>query len=121
MTAPMTDTVVKIADLMTSIIVDVVDPVTDILVRAASLRTGVIGRGADLVTVLIVTVITPTTDIAKSRVVPARQLNAQMTAYQSMRKFGHADPPKLTKNTLESVAVDIFIKVSPSVATGGCF
>ena len=37
-----------------------------------------------------------------SRVVPARQLNAQMTAYQ--------DLPKLTKNTLESVAVDTFIK-----------
>ena len=45
-----------------------------------------------------------------SRVVPARQLNAQMMAYQRMLKFGSADPPKLTKNTLESVAVDIFIK-----------
>ena len=45
-----------------------------------------------------------------SRVVPARQLNPQMTAYQRMLKFGHADPPKLTKNTLESVAVYTFIK-----------
>lgn len=45
-----------------------------------------------------------------SRVVPTRQLNAQMTAYQRMLKFGSADPPKLTKNTLESVAVDTFIK-----------
>jgi hypothetical protein len=27
-----------------------------------------------------------------------------------MLKFGSADPPKLTKNTLESVAVDTFIK-----------
>ena len=45
-----------------------------------------------------------------SRVVPARQLNAQMTAYQRMLKFGSADRPKLTKNTLESVAVDTFIK-----------
>jgi hypothetical protein len=45
-----------------------------------------------------------------SRVVPARQLNAQMTAYQRMLKFGSSDPPKLTKNTLESVAVDTFIK-----------
>ncbi len=42
--------------------------------------------------------------------VPARQLNPQMTAYQHMLKFGSADPPKLTKNTLESVAVDTFIK-----------
>jgi hypothetical protein len=33
-----------------------------------------------------------------------------MTAYQRMLKFGSADPPKLTKNTLESVAVDTFIK-----------
>ena len=33
-----------------------------------------------------------------------------MTAYQRMFKFGAADLPKLTKNTLESVAVDIFIK-----------
>ena len=45
-----------------------------------------------------------------SRVVPARQLNPQMTAYQRMLKFGSADPPKLTKNTLESAAVDTFIK-----------
>ena len=45
-----------------------------------------------------------------SRVVPARQLNTQMTAYQRMLKFGSSDPPKLTKNTLESVAVDTFIK-----------
>jgi hypothetical protein len=27
-----------------------------------------------------------------------------------MLKFGSADPPKLTKNTLESVVVDAFIK-----------
>jgi hypothetical protein len=27
-----------------------------------------------------------------------------------MLKFGSSDPPKLTKNTLESVAVDTFIK-----------
>jgi hypothetical protein len=40
-----------------------------------------------------------------SRVFPARQLNAQMTAYQRMLKFGSADPPKLTKNTLESVYI----------------
>ena len=39
--------------------------------------------------------------------VPARQLNPQMTAYQRMLKFGSADPLKLTKNTLGSVAVDI--------------
>ena len=45
-----------------------------------------------------------------SRVVPARQFHSQMTAYQHMLKFGSADPPKLTKDTLESVAVDKFIK-----------
>jgi len=33
-----------------------------------------------------------------------------MTAYQRMLKFGSADPPKLTKKTLESAAVDTFIK-----------
>jgi hypothetical protein len=33
-----------------------------------------------------------------------------MTAYQRMLKFGSADSPKLTKNTLESVEVDTFIK-----------
>jgi hypothetical protein len=43
-------------------------------------------------------------------VVPARQLNAQMTAYQRMLKFGSADPPKLTKNTLDSMTVHTIIK-----------
>ena len=33
-----------------------------------------------------------------------------MTAYKRMLKFSSAEPPKLTKNTLESVAVDTFIK-----------
>jgi len=54
----MIDTVVKIADLVTGIIVDAVDP---------SLRTDIVGRGADLVTVIIVSMITPMTDIATSQ------------------------------------------------------
>jgi len=124
----MTDTVVEIANLMTDIIVDAVDPMTDILVSAVSPRTDTVGRGADLMTVIIVSM-TRQRHVSRSmssslsssqpawqsrpgqnypafpgsRVVPARQLNSKMTAYQRMLKFGSADPPKLTKNTLEIV------------------
>ena len=51
----------------TDVLDSAVDPVTDIIVRAANLRIDIVGRGADLMTVIIVSMITPTTDIATSQ------------------------------------------------------